>query len=114
HPSDNDWLMGRRAYNAWSYSPLNQINTQNVNQLQLQWAWAMNPGGAVQVTPTVHSGVIFLSNTSNTIQALDAKTGELIWENRLGPVSKVAYGGTRSLAIYHDKVFVATTDAKVH
>ena len=74
----------------------------------------MNEGGAVEVTPIVHDGVIFLSNTSNTVQALDARTGELIWENRLGPASTVAYGGTRSLGLYQDKVFVATTDAKLH
>ena len=114
HPSDNDWLMGRRTYQGWSYSPLKQITPDNVNQLQLQWSWAMNPGGAVEVTPIVHNGIMFLSNTSNTVQALDAKTGELIWENRLGPVSTVAYGGTRSIGLYKDKVFVATTDAKIH
>jgi outer membrane protein assembly factor BamB len=48
------------------------------------------------------------------VQALDARTGELIWENRIGPVSSIAYGGTRSLAVYHDKVYVATTDAMIH
>jgi alcohol dehydrogenase (cytochrome c) len=114
HPSDGDWLMYRRNYAGWSYSPLKQITPDNVNQIQLQWAWAMNPGGAVEVTPIVHNGIMFLSNTSNTIQAIDAKTGELIWENRLGPVATVAYGGTRSIALYKDKVFVATTDAKIH
>jgi len=114
HPADGEWPMYRRNYQGWSYSPLKQITPDNVKSLTLKWAWNMNEGGANQVTPIVHSGVIFLSNTSNTVQALDARTGELIWENRLGPVSKVAYGGTRSLAIYHDKVFVATTDAKVH
>jgi alcohol dehydrogenase (cytochrome c) len=114
HPSDAEWLMYRRNYQGWSYSPLSQINTHNVKNLQLKWAWAMNEGGATEVTPMVHSGVIFLSNTSNTVQALDARTGELIWENRLGPASTIAYGGTRSLGLYQDKVFVATTDAKLH
>src|ERR1700743_642105 len=52
--------------------------------------------------------------SSNPGQGVNGKTGELIWENRIGPVSKIAYGGTRSLAVYHDKVFVATTDAKIH
>jgi alcohol dehydrogenase (cytochrome c) len=93
---------------------LNQITTQNVSQLQLKWSWAMNESGAVEVTPIVHDGIMFLSNTSNTIQALDARTGELIWENRLGPPSTVLYGATRSLALYDDKVFVATTDARLY
>ena len=114
HPADGEWLMYRRNYQGWSYSPLTQINTRNVGRLQLKWAWAMNEGGAVEVTPIVHSGVIFLSNTQNTVQALDARTGELIWENRIGPASTIAYGGTRSLGLYQDKVFVATYDAKLH
>ena len=114
HPDDGEWLMYRRNYQGWSHSPLKQITTENVKNLTLKWAWNMNEGGASQVTPIVHAGTMFLSNTSNTVQALDARTGELIWENRMGPVSKVAYGGTRSLAIYHDKVYVATTDAMIH
>ena len=114
HPADGDWLMYRRNYQGWSYSPLTEINGQNVKSLQLKWSWAMNEGGASEVTPIVHDGVMFLSNTSNTVQALNAKTGELIWENRIGPDATVAYSGTRSLALYQDKVFVATTDAKLY
>ena len=114
NPPDGEWLMYRRNYQGWSFSPLKQITPDNVKTLTLKWAWNMNEGGASQVTPIVHAGVMFLSNTSNTVQALDARTGELIWENRIGPVSKIAYGGTRSLAIYHDKVYVATTDAVIH
>ncbi len=114
NPDAGEWLMYRRNYQGWSFSPLQQITPDNVKTLTLKWAWNMNEGGASQVTPIVHAGVMFLSNTSNTVQALDARSGELIWENRIGPVSKIAYGGTRSLAIYHDKVFVATTDAMIH
>jgi len=114
HPAEGDWLMYRRNYQGWSYSPLAQITPSNVGALQLKWSWAMNEGGASEVTPIVHDGVMFLSNTSNTVQALNAKTGELIWENRIGPVATVAYGGTRSLALYRDKVYVATTDAKLY
>ena len=114
HPSDSDWLMFRRTYQGWSYSPLTQIDARNVGTLQLKWSWAMNEGGASEVTPIVHDGVIFLSNTSNTVQAIDARTGELIWENRIGPEATVAYFATRSLALYGDKVFVATTDAKLY
>ena len=114
HPSGDDWLMYRRNYQGWSYSPLEQITQRNVATLQLKWAWAMNEGGAVEVTPIVHSGVIFLSNTQNTVQALDARTGELIWENRIGPASTITYGGTRSLGLYQNLVFVATYDAKLH
>jgi alcohol dehydrogenase (cytochrome c) len=111
HPPDGDWLMFRRNYQGWSFSPLKQITADNVKNLQLKWAWAMNEGGASEVTPIVHEGVMFLSNTDNIVQALDAKTGKLIWENRIGPRSPILYGGNRSLALYLEKVFVATTDA---
>jgi alcohol dehydrogenase (cytochrome c) len=109
-----DWLMIRRNYQAWSYSPLAGINTGNVRDLQLAWAWAMNDGGASQPTPIVHDGIIYLSNTSNTVQALDGRTGELIWEHRIGPESTRGYGATRSLAIYQDRILVPTTDAKLY
>ncbi len=113
HPDPGDWLMIRRNYQAWSYSPLTQITNKNVQDLQLAWVWAMNDGGANQPTPIVHNGIIYLANTSNTVQALDGRTGELIWENHIGPDATIAYGATRSLAIYQDKVFLATTDAKM-
>ena len=111
HPDPGDWLMARRNYQAWSYSPLTQITAGNVADLRLEWVWAMNDGGANQPTPIVHNGIIYLANTSNTIQALDGRTGDLIWENRIGPDATIAYGATRSIAIYQDKVFLATTDA---
>ena len=113
HPDAGDWLMARRNYQAWSYSPLAQLTTRNVQDLRLEWVWAMNDGGANQPTPIVHNGIIYLANTSNTVQALDGRTGELIWENRIGPDATIAYGATRSIAIYQDKVFLATTDARL-
>ncbi len=114
NPDPGDWLMIRRNYQAWSYSPLDRITTANVKNLRLEWVWAMNDGGANEPTPIVHNGIIYLSNTSNTVQALDGRTGELIWENRIGPDSTRAYGATRSLALYRDKVFVPTTDARLY
>lgn len=114
HPAPGDWLMIRRNYQGWSYSPLDQITAANVKNLRLEWVWAMNEGGATEPTPIVHDGIIYLSNTSNTVQALDGKTGDLIWENRIGPDSTRGYGATRSLAIYGDKIFVPTTDARLY
>ena len=114
NPDPGDWLMIRRNYQAHSYSPLNFITTANVKDLRLEWVWAMNDGGANQPTPIVHNGIIYLANTSNTVQALDGRTGDLIWENHLGPDATRSYGATRSLGIYQDKVFIATTDAQMY
>src|SRR5262249_8493897 len=96
-PDPADWLMARGNYQAWSYSLLAQITADNVKRLQLVWVWAMNDGGANEPTPIVHDGIIYLTNTSNTLQAIDGGTGNLIWENRIGPESTRAYGATRTL-----------------
>jgi alcohol dehydrogenase (cytochrome c) len=114
HPDPADWLMIRRNYQAWSYSPLSQITSANVGDLRLAWVWAMNEGGASEPTPIVHNGIVYLSNTSNTVQALDGRTGDLIWENHIGPDATRAYGATRSLAIYGNNVFLSTTDARLY
>jgi alcohol dehydrogenase (cytochrome c) len=113
-PDAGDWLMIRRNYQAWSYSPLAEINTSNVKQLQLVWEWAMNEGaGANEPTPIVHNGIMYLANTANIVQALDARTGELIWENHIGPERSNGQGAIRSLALYDDKVYLATTDVRL-
>jgi alcohol dehydrogenase (cytochrome c) len=113
-PDPGDWLMIRRNYQAWSHSPLAQINTTNVKQLQLVWSWAMNDSTAAnEPTPIVHNGVMFLATPGNIVQALDARTGELIWENRIGPDLSNGQGAIRSLALYQDKVYLATTDVRL-
>ncbi len=110
-PSPDDWLMIRGNYQAWSYSRLTDINRENVGELRLQWAWAMTEGGWSEPAPIVHDGVLYLGNTANVVQALDAATGELIWERYVGP--NIAAGAMRGLAIYEDKIFVATNDARL-
>ena len=114
HPDPKDWLIYRGNYQAWSHSGLKQVNEGNVDQLQLKWSWAMNEGGENATGPTIHDGIMFLANTSNTVQALDARTGELLWENRLGPLATRAYSALRSLAVYDDKVYINATDARLY
>jgi alcohol dehydrogenase (cytochrome c) len=113
NPPPGDWLMIRRNYQAWSHSPLTDITRSNVKDLRLAWVWAMNEGGANQTTPLVHDGVMYLANPMNMVQALDAATGDLIWEHQFGPATLIGYGSMRNLAIYGDKIFVATTDARL-
>ena len=114
NPDPADWLMIRRNYQAQSYSPLAQITKANVKDLQLVWVRSMNESGANEATPLFHSNTIFLANTSNYIQALDARSGYLIWENQIGPT--VGSGGTtamRNVALYGNRVYAATTDGRV-
>jgi alcohol dehydrogenase (cytochrome c) len=113
NPPAGDWLMARRNYQAWSYSPLDEITRSNVKELKLAWSWAMNEAGANQTMPLVHNGIMYLGNTGNTVQALDAATGDLIWENQVGPNSISGFGAVRNIAIYGDKVFLATNNARL-
>ena len=113
NPPDSSWLMYRRNYEGWSYSPLNQINTENVKNLALKWMWSLPENGTLEITPLIHNGILFIWGTSNTIQALDAKTGELQWENRLGPAPRRAGPGpsteeTRSMGLWGNNIYVNT------
>ncbi len=111
NPPAGDWLIFGRNYQRHSYSPLDQITRDNVKDLRLKWVWSMNDSGANQTTPIVHDGIIYLASPSNIVQALNAKTGDLIWETRVGPDQAPGYGGIRSIAIAEDKVFLPTSDA---
>ena len=107
-PDPNDWLMIRGNQSAHNYSALDQIDRTNVGDLRLQWVWAM-PDGTNQTAPLVRDGVMYLFNPTNIVQALEADTGELIWEHRLGGRS----GTMRGIAIYEDKIITNTPDARI-
>lgn len=139
NPPAGDWLHWRGTQNAWAYSPLDQINRDNVGQLQLVWSWAMEDRGAGQAAPLVHDGIMFLPNPRGVIQALDAANGDLLWEYRpgitpvvegsgaiaLGPeqlgdtmMAATAYAGVgrgvqKNIAIYGDRIFAATENASL-
>ena len=111
-PDAGDWLMFRRTYDGQGHSPLDQIDTDNVGDLRMAWSWAM-ADGVNQPTPLVYRGVMYLANPGNIIQALEADTGTLIWEYDRGLEGDLARGFNqlRNLAIWGDRIFVATKDA---
>ena len=112
NPAPGDWLTWRRTLDGQGYSPLNEVNRDNVDELQLSWAWAM-ADGSNETTPLVHDGVMYLVNPDNIVQALDATNGGLIWEYKwdFQPEAKQLGGNNRNIAIYQDKLFLATYDA---
>jgi alcohol dehydrogenase (cytochrome c) len=119
NPPDGDWLMFRRNYQGWSYSPLNEINTANVSKLTLKWMWSMPENGTMEITPMVHNGIIYVWGTGNTIQALNGKTGELLWENRIGPAPRNPGPGpsteeTRALGFWGNNLYVNTPYGMVY
>ena len=110
-PPPADWLSWRRTRDGHGYSPLDEVTRDNVDELQLAWVLAIREGNH-QTTPLVHDGVMFLANPGNVVQAIDAVTGEVIWQYRSPlPEDAVRRGATRTLALYGDKVYLATYDA---
>ena len=113
HPPAGEWLSWRRTLDGQGYSPLTHITRDNVSRLRMAWAWSMAEGG-VQMTPLIHDGVLFLTAPGNVIQALDARSGSIIWEyRRRFPTGSGGRGPMRTIALYQDKVFMTTADAAV-
>ncbi|MCC4114736.1 PQQ-binding-like beta-propeller repeat protein [Aromatoleum toluclasticum] len=112
NPPPSDWLSWRRTLDGQGYSPLDQINKRNVSKLKLSWALAMGEGSN-QATPLVRNGIMYLTHPGNVIQAINASTGEVIWEYAYEhpAESKTLGGPTRTIAIYKNKLFLATYDA---
>ena len=115
NPDPADWLNWRRTLDGWGYSPLDQIDRGNVHRLQLAWAWSM-PAGVSQPTPLVYDGVMYVTGAANIVQAVDAATGDRIWEYRhdlSAMVETVLSPRSRSIAIYGDKVYLNAADAHI-
>src|SRR5262245_18123737 len=116
-PKSEDWLLYRGNYQGWGYSALDQINKTNVKTLQLAWSRSMGPGPN-QITPIVHNGVMYLASPSDLIQAIDAATGDLLWEYKhpLPPEERFQNDQgqkKRGLVVYGNRVFFVTWDNMV-
>ena len=113
HNEPENWLTFRRTLNQWGYSPLDQINRDNINDLQLAWSRGMNPGRNQQ-EPLVVDGIMFLIHPQSEVEALDARSGEPIWSFDDEPAADVRnQGRSRSLAAYKDTVIFGTGDTRV-
>ena len=94
-PEPGDWLMVRRNYQAWNDSPLTEITPANVKGLKLAWSWMLTDGeGRYQPAPLIHNGMMYIAHVGHTVQALDARTGALIWEHHVGPAPRTRLCGT--------------------
>jgi alcohol dehydrogenase (cytochrome c) len=108
-PPADDWLNWRRTRNAYGHSPLNQIDKENVEDLQLAWSWSL-PQGENMMTPIVHDGVMFAYSYGDILQAIDAATGELLWSFQRELEGGKSPGMKKGAAIYDDKIIIATSD----
>ncbi len=118
-PDPADWLMWRRTLDGWGYSPLDAIDRGNVGELRMVWSRGLTRGRQ-QGTPLVHDGLMYMPNPRDVIQALDAVTGDLLWEHRRARpddlesfILPVLSEGNRNIAIYGDAIIDTSTDGYV-
>ena len=114
-PEDENWLMYRRTYDGWGYSPLTQIDHTNVDKLVPAWSYSTGVEEGHQAPPIVNNGVMFITTPENQILALDARKGDLIWRYRRDLPDDLLqlHPTNRGVALYEDKVYLATVDAKL-
>ena len=115
NPDPADWLMWRRTLDGWGYSPLNEITRENVSELKRIWVRDLVQEGSQQGTPLVYGGIMFMPNVNDVIWALDAATGELLWEHRREWPSDVPKfirnpGRSRNHAIYGNLIIGSSGD----
>ena len=119
NPNPDDWLMWRRTLDSWGYSPLDQITRDNVDSIRMVWTRGLS-AGLQQGTPLVRDGVLYMPNPRDVIEALDASTGDLIWEHRrdrpddlADHLSRAQMDANRNLAIYGATIIDTSTDGHV-
>jgi alcohol dehydrogenase (cytochrome c) len=119
-----NWLTYYGAYNGQRYSPLDQINTENVKRLVPAWIFQAGTTGLIagastysfEAAPIVVDGVMFLAGWDGWVWALDARTGQEIWRYKHAipfDVSLCCGNVNRGVAVAQGKVFFVTANAHV-
>jgi alcohol dehydrogenase (cytochrome c) len=113
-PEDGNWLMFRRNYDGWGYSPLGEINAANVSRLQPVWSYATGQVEGHQAPPIVNNGVMFVATPGNQVIALEAKTGNLLWRYKRplpDDLTLLLHPTSRGVGLWGDKVYFAAAEA---
>ena len=107
----HNWLSHGRDYNEQRYSPLDQINTETIQNLELEWSLDMGTTRGLEATPIVDNGIMFVSSTWSVVHAVDAKTGEVIWEINTLIDKEKDYTITGAPRVANGKVFIGNGGA---
>ena len=116
--SPNEWLLHGRTYAEERHSPLDQINTTNIDQIGLSWSFETGTNRGHETTPIVKDGVMFITAPWSVVHALDAKTGDLLWTH--DPKVERAWANNaccdvvnRGVALYENSIFFGTIDGRL-
>ncbi|MDG0978791.1 MAG: PQQ-dependent dehydrogenase, methanol/ethanol family [Halieaceae bacterium] len=117
-PKDTEWLSYGRDYREQRYSPLDQVNPGNVQDLGLAWFMDTDSNRGLEATPLIAEGIMYVSGSWSVVYAIDAGTGQRLWS--YDPQVDKAYGKrtccdvvNRGVSLYEDKVFVGTLDGRL-
>jgi alcohol dehydrogenase (cytochrome c) len=111
-----NWFTYNGDYSSQRYSGLDQITSDNVDDLELQWMLQDQTFGAWQSNPIVVDGIMYITERPNDVMAVDAVTGAVFWLYRHTPsedASVCCGANNRGVAILGDKVFMGTLDARL-
>lgn len=116
----SDWLGYGRTYSEQRFSPLEQVNAANVGKLGVDWSIDLPGDVSLVSTPLVAGGVMYFTNSRNFVRAVSATTGKLLWQYdpRIAEVAGdrmrlAAINGGRGLALWGNKVYLATADGRL-
>jgi alcohol dehydrogenase (cytochrome c) len=115
NPEDGNWLLFRRTYDGWGYSPLSQITPANVGNLELAWSFATGQVEGHQAPPIVNNGVMFVATPGNQVLAIEAKTGALLWRYKRTLPDDLTnlHPTSRGVGLLGDKLYFASADAQL-
>ncbi|HWP45891.1 MAG TPA: PQQ-binding-like beta-propeller repeat protein [Candidatus Limnocylindrales bacterium] len=110
-----NWLLYGHDYTNQRYSPLDQIRTDNVQNLVLKWIYQTGKIGSFQTNPLVVDGIMYVTTPYNHVVALDARTGKQLWryEHKLRTEKFCCGPANRGAAVAYGKVYMATLDARL-
>ncbi|HZP08877.1 pyrroloquinoline quinone-dependent dehydrogenase [Methyloceanibacter sp.] len=113
---ENNFLHTNGNYDQTRYYRGKQINTENVGKLHPAWIFQTEVKESQETTPIVVNGVMYITTSFDHVYALNAKTGEEYWhyKHNMGPVTTYCCGpNNRGVAVYDDKVYLATLDSQL-
>lgn len=115
----HNWLLHGRTYDEQRFSPLKQINRNNIKQLGLAWHWEGHFNRGYEATPIVVDGVIYLTTSWSIVYALDARSGKQLWsydpQVERGRNSYYACCDVvnRGVAVWQGRVYVGALDGRL-
>src|SRR5262249_55190621 len=114
----SDWSMHGGNYQEQQFSPLKQIDVENVGKLGLLWSHEFGTHRGLEATPLVENGVIYTTVEWSVVYAIDARTGQVLWTfdpevSRFRARRICCDVVNRGVALYHGKVYVGTLDGRL-